>query len=669
MSKSPDESHSSAQYPPYNPYACIRCRRLKKRCTKDFPRCANCIKNNEQCTYVERKNRRRLPEQNFERVIDTQHAAPPAQRDSLPPIFARPVEVQPQSQPVFQRMNGPFGSSKELSSFTPQPQQSFMSTQQFLPAPGQKYLPTPQQQFQTPVLPPLPQKSAPLHNLVNRAAPGRGSSELFDAPTRKPDHEPAIDLIHSNLIHTIMGNKTPTPPLEPLAISKDLALQFVKAYLDHNNRSYPILNESEFLDKVATVDFDCFFQSRGNFDTSFFFELNMIAAIGCTTLERAGVIDKSKGYSKYFSSKSMSLLTSAVSFQDISSVRSLVLLGIYSFFDPKGLYSWSIVGILTRIAVSLGLNRKIRDVEAKRMTPAEIEMRHRLFWAVFNMDRLISTSFGRPVAIRDDDINVPLPEPIDGEGAETVSVTRNIIEMRRIEGMILTNVHCVKSSDIYPTAEDKNEILNKIRQDIEKWYSNSRLLSSKSSQKGNISFLESTAWFSARYYHMLMLLYRPSYLFPKPSLNNLEILGRACLQNLSFTYNLYTSNLLPLNWITLYRFLTTCTTILYCLCHWSIDLVESKTDIHLCVEILNGFSENWYFAKRCAEVFKTIDDAILDISMSSSNGQIQPVDQLLVDLMNTSSSYHEILFENEVDIWYGDDFMISDVKKKPESKA
>jgi hypothetical protein len=43
----------------YNQYACIRCRRLKKKCSKDLPTCSNCDKQNESCEYVERKNKRK----------------------------------------------------------------------------------------------------------------------------------------------------------------------------------------------------------------------------------------------------------------------------------------------------------------------------------------------------------------------------------------------------------------------------------------------------------------------------------------------------------------------------------------------------------------------------------------------------------------------------------
>ena len=43
----------------FHQYACIRCRRLKKKCSKTLPVCQNCTKQNETCEYVERKNKRR----------------------------------------------------------------------------------------------------------------------------------------------------------------------------------------------------------------------------------------------------------------------------------------------------------------------------------------------------------------------------------------------------------------------------------------------------------------------------------------------------------------------------------------------------------------------------------------------------------------------------------
>ncbi|QLL32352.1 hypothetical protein HG536_0C05210 [Torulaspora globosa] len=76
-------------------------------------------------------------------------------------------------------------------------------------------------------------------------------------------------------------------------------------------------------------------------------------------------------------------------------------------------------------------------------------------------------------------------------------------------------------------------------------------------------------------------------------MESLSKLGDFCLKALKHTYTLYKRKMLPLDWITLFRTLTICNTILYCLCHWSIDFVESKIEMQQCAEILQHFGEKW----------------------------------------------------------------------------
>lgn len=91
---------------------------------------------------------------------------------------------------------------------------------------------------------------------------------------------------------------------------------------------------------------------------------------------------------------------------------------------------------------------------------------------------------------------------------------------------------------------------------------------------------------------------------------------------------------------------------LYCLCQWSIDLIESKIEIQQCVEILQHFGEKWVFAAKCADVFQTISTAILDISLS--NGQVPNMDKLTRELFGASNEYQDILDDNNVDISWVD---------------
>lgn len=167
-----------------------------------------------------------------------------------------------------------------------------------------------------------------------------------------------------------------------------------------------------------------------------------------------------------------------------------------------------------------------------------------------------------------------------------------------------------------------------------------------------ISFHSSEIWLAMRYSQLQILLYRPSALMPKPPIDSLSTLGEFCLQAWKHTYTLYKKRLLPLNWITLFRTLTICNTILYCLCQWSIDLIESKIEIQQCVEILRHFGERWIFAMRCADVFQNISNTILDISLS--HGKVPNMDQLTRELFGASDSYQDILDENNVDVSWVD---------------
>ena len=200
------------------------------------------------------------------------------------------------------------------------------------------------------------------------------------------------------------------------------------------------------------------------------------------------------------------------------------------------------------------------------------------------------------------------------------------------------------------------EILSDLRKEIEDWYYQVKSVdNANTSVRQSVSFHLLVPWYTARYNHLLILLYRPSYLNPRPSQDLLDILGKSCLETLSYTYKLFKAKLLPLNWTTLYRFLMVCTTILYCLCKWAIDLMESKTEICYCIEIFQAFGSDWIVAKKCAEVFRKIENKLLEITLS--DGHVSDMDNLSKELLGASSSYHEILNVHSVDLCIDTDFM------------
>lgn len=60
--------------------------------------------------------------------------------------------------------------------------------------------------------------------------------------------------------------------------------------------------------------------------------------------------------------------------------------------------TWAIIGVAMRHAVELGLHRR-RD---EKLT-VQSELRRRIFWSVFILDRNVSLYHGRPVSLADEE--------------------------------------------------------------------------------------------------------------------------------------------------------------------------------------------------------------------------------------------------------------------------
>lgn len=465
----------------------------------------------------------------------------------------------------------------------------------------------------------------------------------------------------SKVLYGAVGIKTNSNvSIIPPITDQVLLTRIMNAFFMHTYRICPVINKSKFMtrfnrlfkngDGIAALE---------EFDDQY--ELYMVLAIGGTHLERSRIIGRDKRISEYFVSMALTSVHNNISKNDIKSMKNLMLLALYSFFNPAEFIAWEISGKLARMAIHLGLNQAISDSEASALSARQIEMRTRLLWSVYTIDRLTSVTLGRPVALQDDDINVPLPLILDDDEIDDITTYRLVIHLRQIEGQILKRVHSVnvhkkKANRNRLEAEVCEQVLTELRDEVEEWHNKATELETLTTKpKQSLAFRALIPWFTARYNHLLILLYRPSYLNPQPLQDILDTLGKACLETLSATYKLFKAKSLPLNWTTLYRFLMVGTTILYCLCKWAIDLMESKTEICYCIEIFQAFGSDWVVAKKCAEVFKTIENKLLEITLT--DGHTSDMDNLSKELLGASSSYHEILNVHSVDLCIDSQYM------------
>ncbi|KAH7156377.1 fungal-specific transcription factor domain-containing protein [Dactylonectria macrodidyma] len=393
---------------------------------------------------------------------------------------------------------------------------------------------------------------------------------------------------------------------------------FVDAYFRHVNRAYPFVDQAKVRrDLESSGDV-----SQVNRDPSATL-LYLVMAIGCTTLERAGQVPSGTG--ERFNVAYPNIIQECLCHEGIESVQILVLLGLYSLFDPAAISAYSIVGIAARQAMVIGLTRPLSG-EQSQVLPGDKELRNRLFWSIFVLDRMMAASHGLPVALIDENASVPLPGLTVEEFASSeravyarnLQTSRHIIQLRQLEERILQSVHLRKQADAVTLAPaDRRALLSNLRAEIEDWYSNGCLMSPMDAD--NVPIHSSITWLSSQYYHLLVVAYYPNHFnSTAAAVTRQELLefSRKQLQAISV---LLQQRQLPLNRVTLCRLLPVCLLLMHdfaatsSTAEWKGQAAApfaARDEVTELILVLEAFPKGWGIAHQAAEILQQFSGII-----------------------------------------------------------
>lgn len=96
----------------------------------------------------------------------------------------------------------------------------------------------------------------------------------------------------------------------------------------------------------------------------------------------------------------------------IGSVQYLLLTGQYLQGTQRSVEAWTAHGLAVKGAFQLGLHS---TAAASRFRIQDLEFRKRTWYGCVVLDRTLSMTFGRPAAIPDDYIRIPLPQHLQHE--------------------------------------------------------------------------------------------------------------------------------------------------------------------------------------------------------------------------------------------------------------
>lgn len=107
----------------------------------------------------------------------------------------------------------------------------------------------------------------------------------------------------------------------------------------------------------------------------------------------------------------------------VHNIEAMTLLVLYNLRSASNSGIWYMIGLAMRTCVDLGLHR---ESHYGSVTPYEGQLRRRLFWTVYFLERVIAVSAGRPYSIADRDIDCSLPLEIDDTVRDNSLIARTL---------------------------------------------------------------------------------------------------------------------------------------------------------------------------------------------------------------------------------------------------
>ena len=332
------------------------------------------------------------------------------------------------------------------------------------------------------------------------------------------------------------SREDPTGSYQPSSRpTKELARKLVVAYCNHDHLAYPFLDTKALFAALDAIYCDDSPDSDHPIDCFF---LDMVLAIGTAHVYKFDWLVLPDAETHY--NRAVTKFAAVFAHGGIASLQAVLFLAQYrmgsSLYDTSASL-WHLIGVAARMCFELGLHKRstylISQIGGGGIDGAhkeKMEVMQRCFWCVVAMDRIVSFTLGRPLAIQLDDIDVELPHT-DMNGFEAsrsevsvedavenlplqlrTSIFDHIVRYRLICGKMLVSLH----RDTWTTrvGVDYQQLRHDLSQELESWKNETTrlplLAADVPPDTQSTSSFRSREWYDLLYHNGILMLFRPS---------------------------------------------------------------------------------------------------------------------------------------------------------------
>ncbi|KAL1413834.1 hypothetical protein Q8F55_001618 [Vanrija albida] len=404
------------------------------------------------------------------------------------------------------------------------------------------------------------------------------------------------------------GESDPTAAPEAPWPPKPLARKLVNLYLDWTLAFYPLARRSEVLadledlyavaaPDVPTVDIF----SPPDFRV---FRLLIILAGGVTIAETQRACPRSETPSS-LCHQAYRHFPAVFRGDAETCIAGMGLYANYCLLDFGRMSPHHVIGVVARFAMELGFHKEDPSLPVDKQ-----DERRRLFYSIYNLDRVVAVTNSKPLAIPDDIITVQLPNKVDAispihRHVDPTSFFYHGVAYRRLCGRILEQVYLFPTKD--PT--EAEQVLSNLHNHLDKWFRAAPM-----NEEGGTAVL-------FELYHNILLtsLYRPSPLFNSTHPMRMSGLRRSAWKSVKLYRKLQQDNELMENWVHFSNIVTVSTTLIYTLLEAEGDdrnlqlsswRRDARDQVDFCEQLIGGFCAFWPGVTRFAEAFHLLAEGV-----------------------------------------------------------
>lgn len=445
----------------HHPSNCVRCYRLKKKCTRSYPSCSNCARRGSPCEYIDRsiKKKPSPPNPPKRKYSELPEAVPEtskkASTDEVP--SDRSEDDQPAAE-VFHILD-------ESKSSSPNSTESLHL--QTLNGSDTQVVAHKLVSISSLLSSDEHQLAKLNHHEKDSLQRNRRNTQSNKKSLAKYGNESSQDLanIVSQKASGIIGKSSTNLKEEFINMkafpTNDLPLSFALNYFQNYEWYYPFIEKNQFFESFNKIDFQT--------ETILNLDMYLLLSIGCLIYDHNTGTDY---FTQFFSYKVIESIANVIQFDslirddhngfDLENIKLFLLLCIFGLHLFNEGLCWASLGLLTRLMVQFNYHRPTEGNFSV--------LKERIFWSVHNLDKELSLLVDRPSQLPINDyiaLELPLKEKLNeqDESDTFIKLLSKRIELHKLQDQ----VNYLKLTTTKKSQEETSEVLKEFSSNLEKW--------------------------------------------------------------------------------------------------------------------------------------------------------------------------------------------------------